>query len=135
MENYEILERLAESQPKTSTFEARLDLKDLAYLARALSNKFNLHTPNMSRLIRTSLEVLVQVAMKNNWAEPFDTYKDAYLYLMQNGIYAFNRRIGSALHLNQELEKEVVKEPAVYQHDKERMVQEVERGEGRDKKQ
>jgi len=110
---------------KTSTFQSRLDLKLLAEVTQLLTDHMKVHTTSISGVIKHSLYILIQIGRKNGWCAPFDTYRDAWLYLHERGLYAFNKAGKSSTAIDDALDKEKVEVP-IMRHDVERIGQSVE---------
>lgn len=95
---------------KTSTFQSRLDLKVLAELTHMLEKRYNMNFGSVSGLIRDALFTLVQIGRHNEWGEgrTFDTYNDAYIFMMERGLWAISKNDLSRDALNLKLEEERV---------------------------
>jgi len=76
---------------KTAVFQSRLDIQELAMVGQILTEHFGQRVTTVSRLVSMALHTLVQIGVVNGWCSEPESLRDAYLYLMERGIYAINK--------------------------------------------
>ena len=76
---------------KTSVFQSRLDIRELAGIAEIMLEHFGQHTTTASGLISLALHTLFQIGLANDWVKEDRSLREAYIYLMERGIYAINK--------------------------------------------
>ena len=104
-------ERKEKWDNKTAVFQSRLDLKLLAELTYMLEDRYITNFRSISGLIKEALYILVQIGEYNEWGggRKFDTYNEAYLYMMGKGLWAFNKDNMARESLNKAIfEKELI---------------------------